>query len=176
MKVLPARRAHKASFRIALVSFKNKGTSGRKRQEIVFLHLQPLYVWGNLMLTERIQLYEGNSMKTQQRILVVSHDPHLADVRKALLEAAGFQVIAASNIKEVQAACQKNPQLAMIGYSLPPAEKRRVWEDIRERCKVPILELHKDEKPSLLADAFFHHSERPDDFLAAVRRLLTEVA
>lgn len=40
-------------------------------------------------------------MTTQQRILVVSHAPHLADVRKALLEAAGFQVVEARNM-EVQ--------------------------------------------------------------------------
>jgi DNA-binding response OmpR family regulator len=113
-------------------------------------------------------------MTSAQRIMVVSHDPHLADVRKALLEAAGFQVFAASNMKEVQAACQKNPQLVMIGYSLPPAEKRRVLAEVRERCTVPVLELHKSEKPSLEGDAFFHHAVRQDDFLVAVRRLLPE--
>ena len=113
-------------------------------------------------------------MTGAQRIMVVSHDPHLGDVRRALLESAGFQVLAASNMKEVQAACQKDPQLVMIGYSLPRAAKRQVWAEVRERCKAPILELHKNEEPSLMADAFFHNVGRPDDFLAAVRRLLTE--
>jgi DNA-binding response OmpR family regulator len=113
---------------------------------------------------------------TSQRILVVSHDPHLADVRKALLEAAGFQVLAARNMKEVQEACRKGPELVMIGYSVPPAAKRQVWAEVRERCKAPILELHKNEEPSLLADAFFHHVDRPDDFLAAVRRILKEAS
>ena len=111
---------------------------------------------------------------TGKSVLVVSHDPHLADVRKAILEAAGFQVFAASNMKEVQEACQKSPQLVMIGYSLPPAAKRQVWAAVREHCNSPVLELHKNEEPSLMADAFFHQSERPDDFLAAVRRLLKE--
>jgi DNA-binding response OmpR family regulator len=115
-------------------------------------------------------------MTGSPRILVVSHDPHLADVRKALLEAAGFQVFAASNIKEVQEACQKRPQLVMIGYSLPPAAKRQVWAEVRERCKVPVLELHKNEEPSLAADVFFHRPERPDDFLGAVRRILKEAS
>ena len=115
-------------------------------------------------------------MTTQQRILVVSHDPHVADVRKALLEAAGFQVSSANNLKAVQEACQTSPQLVMIGYSLPPAEKRRVCAEVRERCKAPILELLKNDEPSLMADVFFHHAARPDDFLAAVRRILTEVA
>jgi DNA-binding response OmpR family regulator len=115
-------------------------------------------------------------MTTQQSILVVSHDLHLADVRKAVLEAAGFQVISASSLKAVQEACQKDPHLVMIGYSLPPAEKRRVWAEVREHCKAPILELHKNEEPSLTADVFFHRPDRPDDFLAAVRRILTDAA
>jgi DNA-binding response OmpR family regulator len=110
-------------------------------------------------------------MEAQQRIMVVSHDPDLADVRKTLLEAAGYTVLAARNMKEVQEACKKNPQMVMIGYSLPSAAKQQVWAEVRENCNVPILELHNDEEPSLKADAFFHHSERPDDFLAAVRRL-----
>jgi DNA-binding response OmpR family regulator len=96
-------------------------------------------------------------MTGAQRIVVVSHDPHLGDVRKALLEAAGFQVLAANNMKEVREACQKNPQLVMIGYSLPPAAKRQVWAEVRECCTAPVLELHKNEEPSLMANAFFHH-------------------
>jgi DNA-binding response OmpR family regulator len=116
------------------------------------------------------------TMTERHRILVVSHDPHLADVRKALLEAAGFEVFSASNLKAVQAACQKDLHLVMIGYSLPPAEKRRVWAEVRERCKTPVLELHKDEDPSLPAEVFFHRPERPDDFLAVVKRILTDAA
>jgi DNA-binding response OmpR family regulator len=115
-------------------------------------------------------------MTEAQRIMVVSHDSHLADVRKALLEAAGFQVLSASNMKEVQEACQKSPQLVMIGYSVPPAAKRQVWAQAREHCKAPILELHKNEEPSLMADAFFHNVDRPDDFLAAVRRILKDAS
>ena len=113
-------------------------------------------------------------MPKAQIIMVASHDPQLGDVRKAVLEAAGFQVLAVSNIKEVKAACQKCPQLVMIGYSLPSSAKRQVWAEVRERCTAPILELHKNEEPSLMADAFFHNADRPDDFLAVVRHILKE--
>jgi DNA-binding NtrC family response regulator len=71
-------------------------------------------------------------MPKAQIIMVVSHDPKLGDVRKAVLEAAGFQVLAVSNIKEVKAACQKCPQLVMIGYSLPSSAKRQVWAEVSD--------------------------------------------
>jgi DNA-binding response OmpR family regulator len=118
-------------------------------------------------------------MTVQQKILVVSHDPHLADVRKDILELAGFEVLAAHNFKDVQEACKKKPDLVMIGYSLPPAEKRRVWVEVRENCNAPVLELHETQGPSLMADAFmadafFHQAAAPDDFLSAVKRILQE--
>jgi DNA-binding response OmpR family regulator len=113
-------------------------------------------------------------MTARRKIMVVSHDPHLADVRKDILEKAGFEVLSAHNFKDVQDACEKNPDLVMIGYSLPPAEKRRVWAEIREKCNVPILELHETQEPSLIADTFFHQATAPDDFLSAVKRILNE--
>jgi hypothetical protein len=60
----------------------------------------------------------------------------------------------------------------MIGYSVPPAAKRRVWDEARKKCKVPILELHRQGSPELMPPAYFHVSQAPDDFLAAVQRIL----
>lgn len=58
-------------------------------------------------------LDKGDMLQTteKQRILVVSHDPHLSNVRKVILEAAGFEVSSASNLKAVSEACEKNPDL-----------------------------------------------------------------
>jgi len=111
---------------------------------------------------------------TQAKILVVSHDPGLADVRKSVLEAAGFTVISIrSDSTVVGKVCRKQrPRLVMIGYSVPPAAKRRVWDEARKKCKVPILELHREGKPELMPPAYFHVSQAPDDFLAAVQRIL----
>jgi hypothetical protein len=58
----------------------------------------------------------------------------------------------------------------------PPSAKRQVWAQVRERCKAPILELHKNEEPSIMADAFFHQVDRQDGFLTAVRRILKEAS
>ena len=61
----------------------------------------------------------------------------------------------------------------MLGYSLPPAQKRRIWDTARKKCNAPILELHRRGKPELLEqNVFFHEAQRPDDFLDRVKELL----
>ncbi len=110
---------------------------------------------------------------TEARILVVSHDPALADVRRAVLEAAGFQVIPATSASEISEICKrKKPRLVMIGYSLDPAAKRQIWDEARKVCKVPILELHRKSGPELMPPAFFHEAQTPDDFINAVKQIL----
>jgi DNA-binding NtrC family response regulator len=110
------------------------------------------------------------------KILVVSHDPSLADVRKAVLERAGFKVISAKSDSEISDICKKKkPRLVMIGYSLTPAAKRRVWDEARKTCKVPILELHKGRGPELMPPAYFHEAQTPDDFLTTVQKVLKEL-
>jgi Cyclic nucleotide-binding domain len=91
-------------------------------------------------------------MKEPGAILVVSHDPHHADVRKHWLVDAGYEVIPAMNIQGVREACERRTlQLVVIGYSLPPAEVRRVRLEVRQGfgVQVPILELRKCEAATL---------------------------
>jgi hypothetical protein len=61
----------------------------------------------------------------------------------------------------------------MLGYSLAPSDKGRVWAKSREHCNVPILELHKGSGPELVErNVFAHESKHAHDFLEAVQRLL----
>ena len=112
-------------------------------------------------------------MLQKHTILVVSRDPHLSDVRKRTLENSGFHVLSAETAEAVRTArVDQKPSLVMIGYSVSPAEKRRVWLAAREFCKTPVLELHKQGHPELMAPAFFHEAHAPDDFVEAVKRVL----
>ena len=112
-------------------------------------------------------------MTPRDKILVVSHDPGLADVRRNVLESAGFEVISATDSQTIGRTCAEHQlRLVMLGHSLLPAEKRRVWAEVREHCDIPILELHKESGPELMEPAFFHESLAPDDFLRAVIRIL----
>lgn len=111
-------------------------------------------------------------MAKPKKVLIISFDPQLADVRKSVLEGAGFQVFQAGNLLEVRKHCAENTlDLVMIGYSLPAAEKRRVWAEIREHCST-ILELHREGGPALTEAAYYHSSHSPDDFLDAVKSAL----
>jgi DNA-binding response OmpR family regulator len=111
-------------------------------------------------------------MPHRDKILVVSHDPRLADVRRTVLENAGFEVIAAADSRAVRRTCAEHMlRLVMVGYSLLPAEKRRVWAAVRECCDAPVLELYKESGPELMAPAFFHESFVPDDFVRVVMRI-----
>ena len=108
------------------------------------------------------------------KIIVASRDPKLADVRKKILENAGFNVIPVSDSPAVEDLCSKyEVKLVMLGYSLPPAHKRRIWHIARKKCNAPILELYRKGKPELMEqNVFFHQAQRPDDFLDRVQELL----
>jgi DNA-binding response OmpR family regulator len=112
-------------------------------------------------------------MTEKEKILVISCDPGLADVRRRVLEKAGFEVLAASDSTTIQPTCAAHkPRLVMVGYSLLPSEKRRVWAAVRKLCDVPVLELHRQKGPELLSPAFFHESLTPDDFLTTVMKIM----
>jgi hypothetical protein len=108
-------------------------------------------------------------------ILVASWDPVLEAARKRTLETAGYEVLLARGSNGVRKVCEKKRvSLVVIGYSLPPAEKRRVWVEARTVCKTPILELYRGGKPELMESTalFTHQTNVPDDFIRAVQDIL----
>ena len=115
----------------------------------------------------------------EHTILVASTDPNLSDVRKHLLEGAGYKVIPAMDLPTIREACRtRNVSLVVIGESMPPAEKRRVWVEARKSCKTPILQLYQGGEHELAQSAalFFHESHTPCDLLAAVDHILKKRA
>ena len=110
-------------------------------------------------------------------VLVASRDPHLADVRRHVLEKAGFRVFAATSVEEVEKACrEKKIALVLVGYSVPPSDKRRFFTEIRKHCKTPVLELFVAGTPELVEECriFTHHSQKPDDFLKTVLAIVAD--
>jgi DNA-binding response OmpR family regulator len=111
----------------------------------------------------------------KKTVLVVSQHSHLEDVRKRILEEAGYQVVSIRNREQIEEACRNHKiALALIGYSLTPAEKRRIAAEAITVCKCPILELWDHEPPRVRIDhrIFDHYSLTPEDFLNAVYSIL----
>jgi DNA-binding NarL/FixJ family response regulator len=111
----------------------------------------------------------------KKTVLVASRHPHLEDVRKRILEEAGYQVISIRSPEEIEEACRNHKlDLVLIGYSLTQAEKRRIAAEAIS-CKCPVLELWDREPPRRREDQHpiaDHFSLRPDDFLDAVNDIL----
>ncbi len=111
-------------------------------------------------------------LRNKGKILVVSRNPKLAEIRKKVLEGAGFTVIAGTDDSAVERACNDGVELIMVGYSVTPSNKRRVWAKSREYSNVPIVELHHSGNPELVErNVFARESKRAHDFLKAVQKL-----
>ena len=111
------------------------------------------------------------------KILVVSKQHDLADIRAQILRDAGFQVESAMDLNNFKTLCGAHPKvdLVIIGYSLPMHEKRRVWEAAKEACKdIPILELYEHGRHELLVNdkVSIHEYHTEADFVAAVKLML----
>jgi len=83
-------------------------------------------------------------------------------------------VLQARGSAGVRELCKKKKiNLVLIGYSVPPSEKRMVWFEARKFCKAPILELLRGGETELIeSNVFAHESRTPDDFVKSVRSVL----
>ena len=107
-------------------------------------------------------------------ILFASLDPALTDLRKRVLETAGYRVIVVDTIAEIASRCLNYKiDLVLLGSSLSPAEKRNFWAASRNQCSL-ILELYGDGPPELMDDTrtYVHHPITSVDFLEAVQAVL----
>jgi DNA-binding response OmpR family regulator len=78
-------------------------------------------------------------------LLNVSADEVLLDTRGKILEQEGFVVIPAMNIQQVVAACENHAfDAVVLGHSIPPPEKKRVIETVRDSCQpgTPVIGLY----------------------------------
>jgi CheY-like chemotaxis protein len=112
----------------------------------------------------------------KKTVMVASRHPHLQDVRKRVLEQAGYQVINIRTPEEVEEACKNHKiDLAVIGYSIATAHKPLIAAEVLKFCKCPIVELWDREPPRLRrveGSVFDHFSLTPEDFLQAVQSIL----
>ncbi len=91
------------------------------------------------------------------------------------LETAGFRVVSALNFTAVQEAfhCHRF-DLVLIGYSLPAAEKRRVWQYALRASGAPLLELSQDGTSERLErSVLFIDTPQDCEFLNTVHNVIS---
>ena len=109
-------------------------------------------------------------------VLLASLDPALTNLRKRVLEFAGYRVIAVDSIAQIASRCRNEKiDLVLIGCSLSPSEKRNFWAESSNYCSSLVLELYTDSPPELMDDprTYVHHPLTSVDFVEAVRAVLT---
>jgi CheY-like chemotaxis protein len=125
---------------------------------------QPVAAGTDKLKTDNLLLASHSVMHQRDKILVVSRNPRLAHTRRRILEKAGFEVLAAKDSEVVKRTCSEHRLRAVVvGHSVLPAVKRRVWAEAREHCRIPVLELRKNGSPELMPTDFFCQPSVPDD-------------
>jgi len=89
------------------------------------------------------------------RVLCTGVDRNLIETRKRILERAGYSVVAAIGVRELQTVCESNAfDVAVIGQTTSNNEKRRLLAVIREKCPAAkVLSLFTAATGRLLPDA-----------------------
>lgn len=134
--------------------------------------------WALDRIDHRIYLLKVEEvLENSPLILIVSKEPQLADARASVLEAAGYVVVSAMNLKAVRKTLEAPSTkfaLIIIGYSLPPPEQRRVWLAAKKSSEAPVLQLFKDGRHELLDTnrTFERNEDAPADFITAVNLIL----
>lgn len=109
-------------------------------------------------------------------ILCVGKDDALMQTRRAILERAGHVLTQACDLRQVVAACESDSfQIAVLGQSLPAAEKLRITSTVLRYCRsTRVLELHTGIAPDVsTADAHVRiTASEPETLGDAVAALL----
>jgi len=111
-----------------------------------------------------------------RKILNVGADPEQVKVRDKALVAAGYQVVSATNLREVIKACEQHDiELAVLGHVLNVNENSRITATVRSRCQrdTPVLALYQT-SPSEAgnADVALAVQEGIDALVRTVARML----
>jgi DNA-binding response OmpR family regulator len=108
------------------------------------------------------------------RILSISFDNISGVAQNAMLEQAGYAVSSASGTAEAfELLNQMDFELVIMGHSVPTAERRLLFLEIKRKWEIPVLMVESGEAdPLIRAHAHINHAATTDEFLSAVAALL----
>jgi DNA-binding response OmpR family regulator len=75
-----------------------------------------------------------------KRLLSVSYDPQLQRSRELILRQAGYDVVSATSLAEVTAACEHSHfDFALIGHSIPRQQQEEIAAKVREHSESVLI-------------------------------------
>ncbi len=110
------------------------------------------------------------------RVLSVSYDPSLLDMRQILLARKGYLVDSASDISQALELCNNSTQfdLLLLGHSIPNRDKELLIKVFRAKYPAPVLALKRAPFEADVPGADLVIDPDPDVLLRAIAMLLRD--
>jgi len=106
-------------------------------------------------------------------IVWVTSEGERASEGRRLLQSAGLHVVIITHAEEIPSACREHkPQILMIGSTVQPAEKRRIWATARNSCDTTLVELGSDGIPEVAQTSYFVDPEPPSEFVRRLKQIM----
>jgi DNA-binding response OmpR family regulator len=107
--------------------------------------------------------------ESKVRILSVSYDELLLQMRRMILENAGYDVVSAHGLKKSLEECKKGGfDLFILGHSIPNQDKRQMVETFRRKCPSPIISLTRGASEQRVDGADYHIDPDPELMLKLI--------
>jgi|SRR3954471_23018552 DNA-binding response OmpR family regulator len=107
------------------------------------------------------------------RILSISYDATLLNVRRQLLEREGYEVVSAEGYVQALKYCNEGRyDLVILGHSIPPDDKQALFEVISRECPVPVVSVRRPGEPDFAGATAVADPFDPEQFIETVRSVL----
>ena len=106
------------------------------------------------------------------RILSISYNPLLLDVRQQLLERQGYEVVSVDNLVAALEHCREGGyDIVVMGHSLPPKDKEIVFTTLRANCPARVISVSLEAEHDVRTASAWVDPFEPNELLKAVNVL-----
>jgi DNA-binding response OmpR family regulator len=106
------------------------------------------------------------------RILSISYNLILLNVRQQLFERNGYEVVSAKNFEEAQGRVREGGyDVVVLGHSLPNNDKERIYNALKRDCPAPVISVSVEAEHDLHPASAWVDPFQPDELLKAVKTL-----
>jgi len=106
------------------------------------------------------------------RVLTIGNDEPALEIWRLLLESKGHTAVASSGAAALQQCAHGPFDVAVLGRSVPDADKKKLIEGLRQCCPAPVISVFSgDVEPNDGAE--FHCKPSPEEVLRRIAEIVT---